>query len=48
MSLINPIVGQKTGEKVKSKYNAIIVGAGIIGCSIALELSRNSSFSVLG
>jgi sarcosine oxidase subunit beta len=25
---------------VKSKYNAIIVGSGIIGCSIALELSR--------
>jgi len=28
------------GKKVKTKYNAIIIGSGIIGCSIAFELSK--------
>ena len=27
-------------ENVKTRYNAIIIGSGIIGCSIAFELSK--------
>ena len=27
-------------RKVKTKYDAIIIGSGIIGCSIAFELSK--------
>jgi len=37
---------------MSDNYNAIIIGAGIIGCCIAYELSKNgyrhSSFSVIG
>jgi hypothetical protein len=30
----------KEEKKVKTKYNAIIIGSGIIGCNIAFELSK--------
>jgi len=33
-------MGQLKEKKVKTKYNAIIIGSGIIGCSIAFELSK--------
>jgi sarcosine oxidase subunit beta len=31
---------EQKGETMKKDYNAIIIGAGIIGCSIAFELSK--------
>jgi hypothetical protein len=34
------LASQLMEKKVKSKYNAIIIGSGIIGCSIAFELSK--------